>query len=494
MKDQPASKRLLIILGPCLFLLLLSIGGPAGMTPEAWTLIACTVWIALWWLTEAVPIGITSLLPILLFSVCNVMPVNNITGYYSNSIIFLFIGGFIIALAMEKWFLHRRIALSIIRLTGTNQRQVLLGFILATGLLSMWISNTATTMMMLPIALSIIDQLARLLNDDSPTSSHFGKALVIGIAYSASIGGIATIVGTPTNLIFVEAAGQFYNADIPFDKWFFFALPLSLLLGGFLWWNLSYRAFRLNSVRVHGARQIIDQEIKKLGPMGYEERWVLVVFALVAIAWIFRSYLISPFFPGVNDTAIALLGAAVLFVVPCRSQPGEMLMDWPTAKRLPWEVILLFGGAFSVAGGFQETGLTEWIGGRLTLLGNIHPILMLLIVVALVNYLTELTQNMATCTLMLPILAGLSEAIDIHPYGLMVPMTIASSCAFMLPVATAPNAIVFGSGTLQMKDMVRAGFLLNIFATLLISIYAYYVLPMIWEFDFNGFPAVFGVK
>jgi solute carrier family 13 (sodium-dependent dicarboxylate transporter), member 2/3/5 len=487
-----ASKRLYIILGPCLFVLLLVIGGPSDMEPKAWTIVACTVWIALWWLTEAVPIAITSLLPILLFSATGSMSVGAVTGYYANNIIYLFIGGFIIALAMERWNLHKRIALNIIKRTGTNQKQILLGFILATGFLSMWISNTATTMMMLPIALSIIDQLARLLsNQESSSSSGFGKALVISIAYAASIGGLATIVGTPTNLIFVEAADQFYGADIPFDLWFFYALPPTILLGGFLWWDLSHRAFKLSSVRVPGSKAIIEEELQQLGPMGYEERWVMVVFSVVAIAWIFRTYLIAPILPHVNDTTIALMGATLLFLVPQRANKGSMIMDWTTAKRLPWEVILLFGGAFSVAGSFQETGLTAWIAGRLTLLGNIHPLLMLIIVVALVNYLTELTQNMATCTLMLPILAGLAQAIGVHPYGLMVPMTLASSCAFMLPVATAPNAIVFGSGTLQMKDMVRAGVWLNIFATLLISIYTYYALPAIWGFDFNSFPAEF---
>jgi solute carrier family 13 (sodium-dependent dicarboxylate transporter), member 2/3/5 len=492
LKGLLASKHFFIILGPFLFLLLMLTGGPPDMEPKAWTVVACTVWIALWWLTEAVPIAITSLLPILLFSATGAMPVASITGYYSNNIIYLFIAGFIIALAMEKWNLHRRIALNIISRTGTNQKQILLGFILATGFLSMWISNTATTMMMLPIALSIIDQLAKLLNNaDDPTSAHFGKALVISIAYAASIGGIATIVGTPTNLIFVEAAGQFYDTEIPFDLWFFYALPLTVLLGAFLWWDLSHRAFKLSSVKVKGSKEIIGNELKQLGPMGYEERWVMVIFSLVAVAWIFRTYLIAPIFPGINDTSIALIGATVLFLVPGRERKGEMIMDWQTAKRLPWEVILLFGGAFSVAGSFQETGLTAWIGGRLTLLENVHPLLMLLIVVALVNYLTELTQNMATCTLMLPILAGLAQAIGVHPYGLMVPMTIASSCAFMLPVATAPNAIVFGSGTLQMKDMVRAGVWLNIFATVLISVYTYYVLPLIWGFDFNSFPAAF---
>ncbi|MEQ8362991.1 MAG: DASS family sodium-coupled anion symporter [Cyclobacteriaceae bacterium] len=484
-------KRLTLIVGPSLCVLMMLMGGPDDMPAPAYAVVACTVWIALWWLTEAVPIAITSLLPILLFSVLGVMSVTSVTDYYSNPIIFLFIGGFIIALAMEKWNLHRRIALSIIQFTGTNQRQILLGFILATGFLSMWISNTATTMLMLPIALSIIDQLVQLFTDKSSASSSFGKALLISIPYAASIGGVATLVGTPTNLIFIESVQQFYGAEVPFDSWFFFALPLSLILGAFLWWNMSFGAFKLSTIEVKGSKEVISNELVKLGKMKYEEKWILSVFCTVAFAWIFRQLLIQPFFPEVNDTTIAIAGALVLFVVPSKGAPREMIMDWNYAKRLPWAVILLFGGAFALAGSFMETGLTHWIGNKLTLLKGVEPWIIMLIVVAVVNYLTELTQNMATCTLMLPILAGLSEAIGVHPFSLMVPMTIASSCAFMLPVATAPNAIVFGSGKLEIKDMVRAGFLLNIFSIILITLFTKYLMPIIWGINMNEFPAEF---
>lgn len=484
-------KRAVIIIGPCLYLLLLFIGGPKDMPAPAFAVLACTAWIALWWLVEAVPIAITSLLPILLFSINDIMSVNSITDYYSSPIIFLFVGGFIIALAMQKWNLHRRIALTIIKFTGTNQKQLLLGFILATGLLSMWISNTATTMMMLPIAISIVDQLAALLNQETTNNSAFGKALVISIAYAASIGGIATLVGTPTNLIFAESVQDFYKFEVPFDDWFFFAFPMVIVLGGFLWWNLSHQAFKLSSEQVPGSKTIIAEELKKLGPIKYEEKWVLAIFASVALAWIFRQLLIQPFLPQVNDTTIALAGAIMLFVIPSRSDASNMIMDWRTAVKLPWAVILLFGGAFALAGSFSESGLTQWIGNKLSLLEGVSPLLIILIVVAVVNYLTELTQNMATCTLMLPILAALAQAINMNPFVLMVPMTIASSCAFMLPVATAPNAIVFGSGTLEIKDMVKAGFWLNILSILIVTIYTYYLLPLIWNFDIAVFPQEF---
>jgi len=345
--------------------------------------------------------------------------------------------------------------------------------------------------MMLPIAISIVDQLADLLPDDSARNSNFGKALIISIAYAASIGGIATLVGTPTNLIFVESVQDFYQFDVPFDDWFFFAFPMVIVLGGFLWWSLSYQTFKLSSKQVPGSKEVISSELKKLGPIKYEEKWVLSIFATVALAWIFRQWLIQPFFPQVNDTSIALAGAVILFIIPSRSEPSNMIMDWQTAVRLPWAVILLFGGAFALAGSFSESGLTQWIGNKLSLLEGVSPLLIILIVVAVVNYLTELTQNMATCTLMLPILAALAQAIGLNPFVLMVPMTIASSCAFMLPVATAPNAIVFGSGTLEIKDMVRAGFWLNIISIFVITLYTYYFLPLIWDFELTTFPAEF---
>lgn len=488
------TKKLFILLAPVLFILLLWIGPPEGMPEPAFLVLACTAWIALWWLTEAVPIGMTSLLPLLLFPLCNVIKLKELSNYYANPIIFLFIGGFIIALAMERWNLHKRIALHIIALTGTNQKQILLGFILATAFLSMWISNTATTMMMLPIALSIIFQFENILKSQNLESSKtelFSKALVISIAYAASIGGMATIVGTPTNLIYIEFAQSQYNYEVPFAQWFIFALPLVIILIAFLWWHMSSNVFKLSKKAVPGSKNIIKKEIEKLGKIGYEEKWILAVFLAVAISWIARQYLIKPFFPAVTDTTIALIGAMILFVVPCKVNPREMLMDWNTAKQLPWQVILLFGGAFAVAGSFQASGLTGWIGEKLSLLEGVPMWLILLVVVAVVNYLTELTQNMATCTLMLPVLAGLAEAIGVHPFGLMMPMTIAASCAFMLPVATAPNAVVFGSGNLKMQDMVRAGFLLNIVSILLISLYTYYVLPWIWGIDLGVFPKVF---
>jgi sodium-dependent dicarboxylate transporter 2/3/5 len=456
-----------IALGPAVFAILLIIGAPAGMPDPAWAALACVAWVAVWWVSEAIPIPATSLLPLVLFPLTGVMDMAQTAGSYSRAIIFLFIGGFILALAMERWNLHRRIALSIINLFG---------------------SNTATTVMMLPIALSIIGQFKSFAPNEVDVEV-FGKALVLTLAYSASIGGMATLVGTPTNLIFAQSVREFYGVEIAFDQWLLIGAPLSVLLLGVCWWYMSNVAFRLSHHDVEGSREIIQRELHELGIMSGEEKWVLGIFCAVAFCWITRRYLITPVFPAVNDINIVLIGALSLFIIPAPSRPGEKLMDWQTALKLPWGVLLLFGGAFAVAAGFGASGLAQWIGDTLGLLRNVPLWLVLLVIVAGVNFLTEITQNMATCTLMMPIIAALTPVINVHPYGLMAATCIAASCAFMLPVATAPNAVIFGSGFLHIRDMVRAGFLLNVLSIIVITLFVYFLLPVLWGIDMNDYPA-----
>jgi sodium-dependent dicarboxylate transporter 2/3/5 len=485
------------ILGPVVFFLMLWIGPPSEMSEPAFKVMAATIWIAIWWMTEAIPIAVTSFLPMILYPMTDAVPMKVIAPSYANPIIYIFVGGFILALAMQKWNLHKRIALSIISITGTNMRQIILGFILASAFLSMWISNTATTVMMLPIALSIITQFKEFAGASSLTQKNtegFGKALILAIAYASSIGGIATLVGTPTNLIFADAVEKFYGIAMPFDQWIGIGLPISLTILVICWLVLSYFAFSLSTEKVEGSANIINDELKKLGKMSFEEKWVLTIFLLVAVAWITRRYLIAPFYPNVNDTIIVMIGAVSLFLIPSKSKKGSQIMDWKSAVKLPWGVILLFGGAFAVAQSFESSKLTLWIGAQLGGLSDIPFWLVLLIVVAVVNFLTEITQNIATCTLMMPILAALSGVLDVHPYGLMVAACIASSCAFMLPVATAPNAVVFGSGYLQMKDMVRAGFVLNVVSIFVITFFVYFLLPTIWGIDLLSFPLDLKVK
>ncbi len=481
-------KQFFLIIGPVLFFVLLFLGTPKGIPEPAYLVLISTIWIAIWWVTEAVPIPMASLLPMILYPLMGIMTMNEVVAPFAKPIIFLFIGGFMLALAMEKWNLHRRIALTIISKVGTNLEQILGGFIIATGFLSMWISNTATTMMMIPIAFSIIQQFDNLEKSQATNITNFGKALMLGIAYSASIGGMATLVGTPTNLIFAEAVKEFYGKDIPFDQWFLFGLPISLILLAVCWWHISRNKFKLHQVQIAGNKSIIKNQLIALGTISKEEKRVLIIFSIVAIAWISRRYLINPFLPALNDTHIALIGALALFMIPAPNQKGQQLMDWETALKLPWGILLLFGGAFAVAAGFEKSGLTTWLGEQLSLLSFVPYWVILLVIVTGVNFLTEITQNMATCTLMMPVLVGLSIAINVHPYGLMVATCIAASCAFMLPFATAPNAIIFGSGLLEIKDMIRVGFLLNLFSIAIIVLLTYFLMPLIWGIDLTVLP------
>ena len=494
---MPTRKLLARLAGPLAFVLVLLLGRPEGMTPEAQSVIAATLWIAIWWLTEAIPFGATSLLPLVLFPLTGALPIKSAALGYANPLIYLFVGGFVMALAMEKWNLHKRIALNIILTAGTDMRGIVLGFMLATGILSMWISNTATTMMMLPIALAIVAQFREFERrnpedrQQGPASEHspvFGKALMLSIAYAASIGGLATLVGTPTNIIFSGFVRDTYGTEISFAQWMAVGLPVSALLLFICWYYLVRFAFPLSSRAVPGGRLEIQQQLRALGKMTWEEGWTLGIFGLVAFAWITRGYLIAPWLPALDDTLIALIGALLLFLIPARSGKGEMLMDWKTAAGLPWGILILFGAGFAIAQGFEATGLAQWIGGRLTLLQGVSFLLILLAIVALVNFLTEITLNMATVSMILPVLAALAPAIGLHPYGLMVGACLAGSCAFMFPIATAPNAIVFGSGLLHMQDMARAGIWLNVISIVLITLFIYFLMPVLWGMDLTVFP------
>jgi len=487
-----SSRTLFVLAGPTIFLFMLFLlEPPVGMSDSAYAVLASTIWIAIWWITEAVPIPVTSLLPLVLFPLCNIMPIDLVAESYSKPIIFLFLGGFLIALAMEKWDLHKRIALTVISRSGTNMRRVLLGFMVATWFLSMWISNTATVVMMLPIALSIIFQFDNFKvksGEGTAGAEVFGKALVLSLAYSASIGGMATLVGTPTNLIFAESVHDFYGVQIPFDQWMWIGLPVSVVLLCILFFYLTRVYFNISKRTVKGAREFLQAEMKVLGPVKPEEKWVLAIFSLVAVAWVTRRYIITPFFPAVNDTNIVLIGAILLFLIPSPSNPRKRIMDWKTGLKVPWGVLILFGGALSVASGFERSGLTIWIGDQLGLLTMVPYWLILLIVVAVINFLTEITQNMATCTLMMPIMAAFALVLDVHPFGLMTAAAIASSCAFMLPVATAPNAVVFGSGLIRIKDMARAGIMMNILSIIIVTFFIYFLFPYIWGIDLLSFP------
>ncbi|WP_425392942.1 SLC13 family permease [Ekhidna sp.] len=467
-------KRIGLLIGPILFCVVF-FGQPFdGLNTEANSVLACTLWIASWWLSEALPISATALLPIVLLPLTGGAPIAQTTAAYGDKMLYLFVGGFIIAIAMQRWNLHRRIAIEIISAVGTNARLIVLGFMLATGLLSMWISNTATTLMMVTIGTALITEMKEL---TGKSGVMFFKSLLLGIAFSASIGGVATLVGTPTNPIFVSIATQLYDQEFSFATWLAFALPFSLVMLFFCWIVLTRLAFPLHKLDITIGREMILKEKKALGKMGQEEKVIAIVFLITAILWITRSFLLSDLIPGINDTVIAIAAALTMFILPSKQKNGKPLLTWEEAERLPWGVIILFGGGLSIAAAFQSSLLAEWLGLQLTGIAEL-PLFMIILIVALsVNFLTEVTSNVATASIMLPVLASLAEAIGVHPFLLMIPATMAASCAFMLPIATGPNAIVFSSGELKMHDMVRAGVWLNVVSSILISALVYFVLP-----------------
>ncbi|MBB4826606.1 sodium-dependent dicarboxylate transporter 2/3/5 [Sporosarcina luteola] len=485
-----------LILGPLLFFLTLAFFQPADLSQEGVAILASTLWIATWWITEAIPIPVTSLLPLVLFPLSGGLEVKPTASAYGDENIFLFMGGFMIALAMEKWNLHRRIALTIISLIGTNMDRIVLGFMVATGFLSMWISNTATAMMMVPIGLAIIYQVSDALKDDpsidtSKENFGFGKALMLGIAYSASLGGIATLIGTPPNTLLAGAIDKMYGIELSFAKWMLFGVPLSWTFILITWVYLVKFAYPSKLKTLPGGRTIIHNEKKKLGSASPEEIIVFIIFLLAALSWITRSFILENYIPFIKDGVIAMTFAILLFIIPSIKKKGDHLLDWNTAVKLPWGILLLFGGGLAIAAGFVSSELSVWIGSQLSGLHGVNVLVVILIVTTLVIFLTEITSNTATASMMYPIMASLAVALGFHPYALMIAAGVAASCAFMLPVATPPNAVVFGSGYLRIPDMAKAGFVLNIVGIILVTAAIYLLLPLIWGIDLTTLPESF---
>ncbi len=477
-----------IVLGPLAFVIMQLLGAPETMPPMAYQVLAVTVWVAIWWVSEAIPMAVTAMLPILLFPLTGAVDIKQTTSAFGDKYVFLYLGGFLIAIAIEKWNLHKRIALTIIDLIGSNFVKIILGFMVATAFLSMWISNTATSVMMLPIAIAVAEQFKKSQDGLNGRMDAIGKALMLAVAYSASIGGFATLIGTPPNLVLAGVLEETYNVRISFFDWMKFGLPISIVLILICWKYLTSKAFPIKDIQFPGGRDAIRAMRKELGNISRQERSVLWVFIATATLWVTRS-LIQKVIPNIDDTIIAMAGGMLLFILPAGE--GKPLLVWKDAKRLPWDIILLFGGGLALARGFNETGLAVWIASQLTELQGLSLILLILVMVASVNFLTEITSNLATTAMLLPVLAPMALAFDLHPYMIMVSVTISASCAFMLPVATPPNAVVFGSGYLRIPDMVRTGFVMNLTSIIIITLMTYYLLPFIWDFDQSVFPAAF---
>lgn len=486
---QITKKTIGLFLGPVLFFLIINGFHPEGLSVSANAILASVVWMVVWWTTEAVPIPVTALLPLVLFPLSGGLELSKTSAAYGHKFIFLFLGGFILAIAIEKWNLHKRIALTIIHMVGTSVKNIILGFMLATAFLSMWISNTATSVMMLPIGLAIITQLK-----DNPATVEdenkiFGKALMLAIAYSASIGGIATLIGTPPNLVFAGVVNEIYNVEITFSQWIVFGLPISLILLFICWYYLTRIGFKFKQKEFPGGRTEIKRQLDLLGEFSFEEKWVALIFVITGIAWISRSFILKDIFPGIDDTIIAIASAILLFILPSKNKLHKLL-TWEDAVKLPWGILILFGGGMAIAAGFGGSGLAEWIGTQMALLKEMPLLVLVFLLVLFVNLITEVTSNMALTAMFLPILAPLALVMDVHPFLLMVGATAASTCAFMLPISTPPNAVVFGSGYLKIPDMVKTGFWLNIVSVILIALITYFLLPTLWDFDATHFPEV----
>jgi len=487
------------ILTPIAFILILLFGDLEPGNPQATYTLAIALLMAIWWITEIIPLAVTALLPVVLFPLFGVMNGKDVSSTYFNHVIFLFIGGFLVALAMQKWNLHKRIALRILMITGSSPARILLGFMFATAFLSMWISNTATAMMMVPILLSIISKLEDYL--DRRELSRYSIGLLLGIAYSASVGGIATLVGTPPNLSFARIFQiMFPHApEISFSDWFIFALPISILFFVIIWVFL-YFVYRPRNSLENMKGIDFKAQYRALGPAGFEEKIILTDFVVLAILWLTRSGISLGEFtiPGwstlfsnpdyLNDGTVAIFMAIILFLIPSKGIQKSRIMDWHTAGKIPWNIVLLFGGGFALASGFKESGLSLWFGEQLSTLGTWHPLFIIIAISLTMTFLTELTSNTATTEMLLPVLAGLSVTINMHPLLFMLPATISASMAFMLPVATPPNAIVFGSGRLSVMDMAKTGFILNLIGAIIITFVTYYWGTYIFGIDLNTMP------
>jgi len=447
--------------------------------PEVTATMAVAALMAIWWISETVPLAVTALLPIVLFPVLGVLDGKAVSDTYVNHIIFIFIGGFMMALAMEKWNLHKRIALKLLVFIGVSPGRILLGFMVATAFLSMWISNTATAMMMIPIVISVVMSLEESLSNGS--IKKYATGLFLAIAYSASIGGMSTLVGSPTNLICPKILTMLYPGapEISFTGWLVFALPVSLIMFVMVW-IVIYFIFKPKQQWENIDKEHFRKAYHELGRSSHEERIVFILFLFLAILWITRTGItINDFnIPGwakifkvpsyINDGTVAIFISIILFIIPSRQGKGGRIMDWKTAQKLPWNIVLLFGGGFALALGFQSSGLAVWFGEQLHWTQGIHPYLILLAVVALMSFLTELTSNVASTQMLLPVFASLAISSGNSPMLLMIPATLASSLAFMLPTATPPNAIIFGTNRIQISTMVRTGFILNIIGILVV--------------------------
>ncbi len=468
-----------LILGPIAFITLTNL--PIELISEKGDpVIAVAVWMLIWWITEAVSISVTALLPLLLFPLLKVLPIAEVGANYGSPIVFLFFGGFVMALALEKVNLHKRIALNIIRLTGTTPNKVILGFMIATASLSMWISNTASTVVMLPIALSVINLL---INDDdgyTKNDQNFALSVMLGIAFSANAGGIATVIGTPPNSVLIGLLENEYNTEISFLKWMTLGLPFSIIMVAICYFVLVKWMYPNRDLQFNASKEVIHTELEKLGPTSGKEKLVLAIFGVTVFLWIFRT-LINGIFPtlGLSDTMISIFAALALFAIPYNLRKGDFIIRWKDTSNLAWGILILFGGGLALAKGMSSSGIVDLVANAIAS-SEISILLTASLLIALMLFMTELMSNVALVAVLAPVVAGIAIGLNIPILYLLIPVTIASSCAFMLPMATPPNAIVFASGYVKVPQMARVGVILNLIAVGLLILVFQFVVPLLF--------------
>ena len=472
-------KKIGLLLGPIFFLFFVFFPFH-GLPPKAEIVLGLATWMVVWWITEAVSISVTALLPLVIFPLFDIMNMNEVGANYGSSIVFLFFGGFVLALALEKVNLHKRIALNIIHKTGTTPNRVILGFMLATAFMSMWISNTASTVVMLPIALSVIQLLVKSDGIFTKEEQHFSLSVMLGIAFSANAGGIATVIGTPPNSVLIGLLENEYHIEISFLKWMSIGLPFSAVMIAVIYFVLTRWMFPNRGIEFASSNALIAQKLNDLGPTTPEEKHVLRIFAVTVFLWIFRS-LLNSFFPqlGLSDTIISMGCAVALFAIPFNFKKGVFLLEWEDTSKLAWGILILFGGGLALAKGMSLTGIVSLITDSIAA-ANLNVFFTATLLILLMLFMTELMSNVALVAVLAPVVAGIALGLEIPILYLLIPVTMASSCAFMLPMATPPNAIVFASGYIKVAQMARVGIFINLIAVAFLVILFQYVIPLIF--------------
>lgn len=469
-----------MILGPLAAVSMLAAGAPEALSDPAWRTAAIGVLMAVWWATNAVPIAVTALVPLVCFPLFGIATIQVTAAPYANKVIFLFLGGFIVAFAMQRWNLHRRIALTVLQYSGGNGRSLVGGFMLASALISMWVMNTSTTMMLLPIAVSIIAVIHKSVKSlDQGARENFQYALLLGVAYGATIGGMATLVGTAPNAMLAAFMLENYGTEIDFSSWMLVGLPLSVAMLPLAWLALTRWVFNVDFENSDEGRAELRRMKDDLGRMTVPEIRVAIIFVSMALLWISRPLLTKlPGLAALDDSGIAMAGAIALFLVPSGDKRDPLLLRWAYAEKLPWSVLILFGGGLTLASAVSSTGLAQWLGNSLQSVGELPLFMLVTLAATMIIFLTELTSNIATTATFLPVVGAIAIETGFDPIVLTVPVTLAASCAFMLPVATPPNAIVFGSGLLTIPKMAKAGMALNMIGIVLVSLVARFLAPL----------------